>query len=291
MDIKHIQEGYSLNTFKLDALYASLREAKEAVTKVCPKEVSVGIILGSGLSAVADALEDPITIPYSNIPHMPQSTAPGHEGKLIIGRLNNISVACLQGRVHYYEGYSAQDLVFGTRLLHELGAKTLFITNAAGGIRENLREASLMIIDDHINMLGINPLIGPNPDKLGERFFDMQEVYSKKLRALADEVLTEISPSLPVSHGVYLATSGPSFETPAEIRAFAALGADAVGMSSAPEAIAAKHMGMEVFGISMISNAAAGLSDEVLNAEHTLNNAALGAPIIVDIILGMLKKL
>ncbi|MDO5044325.1 MAG: purine-nucleoside phosphorylase [Coriobacteriia bacterium] len=271
--------------------YEELMQAVRVIKSKTELVPQIGVILGSGLGSVADALEDAVHIPYSEIPHMPQSTAPGHAGELVIGKLHGKVVAFLKGRVHLYEGYSPQEVVFATRLLHLLQVKSLIITNAAGGIREDLHGPSVMIADDHINFQGQNPLVGQNIDELGERFPDMRETYSLRLRDIADKVVNDLKSEIPVAHGVYISVLGPSFETPAEIRAFRALGADAVGMSSVPEAIAAHHMGLDVLMLSTISNAAAGLSDEVLNVEHTLNQVAKIAPFVQTLIQGIIAEL
>jgi purine-nucleoside phosphorylase len=232
----------------------------------------LGIVLGSGLGAVADALENPLAIPYGEIPHFPQSTVEGHCGRLIAGRLNGVPVAAMQGRVHFYEGYTPQQVTFPMRVLGALGMRAVVLTNAAGGIAEGYRRGQLVLLADHINQMGWNPLCGPNEPRFGFgsgsglRFFDMTEAYSRRLRVLAREAACEEGFAL--DEGVYLATPGPSFETPAEIRAFRALGATLVGMSTVPETIVARHMGMEVLGISCVTNLAAGLSPTPLSHEE-----------------------
>jgi purine-nucleoside phosphorylase len=224
----------------------------------------IAIVLGSGLGAVADAVESPVFVPYADIPHFPQSTVEGHSGRIVAGQLGGIPVLVMQGRVHYYEGYTPQQVTFPMRVLGRLGIQTVILTNAAGGIRENYQIGDLVLLSDHINMLGFNPLIGPNEPRFGSspasglRFFDMTQAYSIELRSLAQTAARADGPAL--HEGVYLATSGPSFETPAEIRAFRALGADLVGMSTVPETIVARHMGIDVLGISCVTNLAAGIS-------------------------------
>jgi purine-nucleoside phosphorylase len=232
----------------------------------------VGIVLGSGLGAVAKAVAEPITIPYSEIPHFPQSTVEGHSGRLVAGLLGGAPVAILQGRVHFYEGYSPLEVTFPMRVLGALGTRAVVLTNAAGGIQAGYKVGQLVLLADHINMMGWNPLIGPNEPRFavragaGLRFFDMTEAYSKPLRVLAQQAAGE--EGFPLEEGVYLATPGPSFETPAEIRAFRALGATLVGMSTVPETIVARHMGIEVLGISCVTNLAAGLGATPLSHEE-----------------------
>jgi purine-nucleoside phosphorylase len=232
----------------------------------------IGIVLGSGLGAVADAVADPAIVPYSAIPYFPQSTVEGHSGRIVAGLLAGVPVVVLQGRVHFYEGYSPQQVTFPTRVLGALGIKAVILTNAAGGIAEGYRVGQLVAIADHINFMGWNPLAGPNKPRFGYRpgaglrFFDMTEAYSKRLRALAQEAAA--AEGFPLEEGVYLAVSGPSYETPAEIRAFRALGATLVGMSTVPETIVARHMGMEVLGLSCVTNLAAGLGATQLSHEE-----------------------
>jgi len=232
----------------------------------------IGIVLGSGLGAVAEAVASPVFIPYSEIPHFPRSTVEGHSGRIVAGLLNNVPVIVMQGRVHYYEGYTPQQVTFPMRVLGRLGLRTVILTNAAGGINSNYKIGDLVLLQDHINLLGFNPLVGPNEPRFGDgaktglRFFDMTEAYSVELRAMAQKAAQTDGPTL--HEGVYLATSGPSFETPAEIRAFRALGADLVGMSTVPETIVARHMGMRVLGISCVTNLAAGISPTHLSHEE-----------------------
>ncbi len=229
----------------------------------------IGIVLGSGLAAAADALVNSVAVPFGEIPHFPQSTVEGHPGRVVAGSLGGTPVIVLQGRVHFYEGYSPGDVAFPTRVLGALGVRAVVLTNAAGGIAEGLQAGQLVLLADHINMMGWNPLTGPNEPQFaarpgtGLRFFDMTEAYSKALRELAQEAAREEGFSL--AEGVYLAVPGPSFETPAEIRAFRTLGATLVGMSTVPETIVARHMGIEVLGISCVTNLAAGLSPTPLS--------------------------
>jgi purine-nucleoside phosphorylase len=232
----------------------------------------VGIVLGSGLGAAAEAVENPTIVPYSEIPHFPQSTVEGHSGQLVAGLLGGAPVVVMQGRVHFYEGYSPLEVTFPMRVLGMLGVRAVVLTNAAGGIQPTLHRGELVLLSDHINLMGWNPLNGPNEPRFavragaGLRFFDMTEAYSWGLRALAKEEAHEEGFTLP--EGIYLATPGPSFETPAEIHAFHALGATLVGMSTVPETIVARHMGIEVLGISCVTNLAAGLGTKPLSHEE-----------------------
>jgi purine-nucleoside phosphorylase len=227
-------------------------------------EPRVAIVLGSGLGAAAEQVTEAITIPYREIPHFPPSTVAGHSGRIVAGFLGDLPVAFMQGRVHYYEGYTPLQVTFPMRVLGALGIRAAVLTNAAGGIGQGYRIGQLLLIADHINHLGFNPLVGPNEPRFGylpgsgERFFDMTEAYSRRLRAVAQTAAAEEGFTL--DEGVYLAVSGPCFETPAEIRAFRALGATLVGMSTVPETIVARHMGIEVLGLSCVTNLAAGMN-------------------------------
>jgi len=235
----------------------------------------IGIVLGSGLGAVAEAVASQVFVPYSEIP---QSTVEGHSGRIVAGLLGGVPVVVMQGRVHYYEGYSPQQVTFPMRVLGRLGIENVILTNAAGGINSNYQIGQLVLLADHINMLGFNPLIGPNEARFGDgkktglRFFDMTEAYSVELRALAQRAAK--SEGFALHEGVYLATSGPSFETPAEIRAFRALGADLVGMSTVPETIVARHMGIRVLGISCVTNLAAGISATQLSHQEVFETGS-----------------
>jgi purine-nucleoside phosphorylase len=232
----------------------------------------VAIVLGSGLGDFAGQLKEAVSIPYGDLPNWPASKVIGHEGRLVIGRLGGKRVAALSGRAHFYEGHDLRTVTFATRVIGRLGVKTLILTNAAGGINDvDLTPGMLMIMDDHINLIGSNPLVGPNEDQFGARFPDMTEVYSKRLRGLADTVAR--AQGLRLGHGVYVAVHGPSYETPAEIRFFRTIGADAVGMSTVPEAIVARQMGIEVLGISCITNAAAGVLPQPLNHAEVMEVA------------------
>ncbi len=228
----------------------------------------IGLVLGSGLGAFADGLEDATAIPYQQIPHFPVSTAVGHAGRLVVGQCAKIPVAVMQGRVHFYEGYSLREVTFPIRVLGALGIRALVFTNAAGGINRKLRARGLLLIRDHLNFQGSNPLVGANDERFGPRFPDMTEAYSKKFRTTAKQVARKLR--LRLFEGVYAALHGPSYETPAEIRALARLGADVVGMSTVPEVIVANHMGIEVLGISCVTNMAAGISKKKINHDEVL---------------------
>jgi purine-nucleoside phosphorylase len=228
----------------------------------------VAVVLGSGLGAFAEALDGRMEIPYRDIPGWPLSTAVGHAGKLAIGMVEGVPVAALSGRAHLYEGYTALQAVYGVRALRSLGAESLVLTNAAGGIQASWKPGTLVLISDHINLLGQNPLSGANDDALGPRFPDMTEAYSRRFRELAREAGTSIGVDLP--EGVYAALPGPSYETPAEIRYLRTIGADLVGMSTVPETIAANHMGMNVLGISCVTNHAAGVTDQKLDHKEVM---------------------
>jgi purine-nucleoside phosphorylase len=228
----------------------------------------VAVVLGSGLGAFADTLDSPTSIPYAEIPDWPQSTAIGHAGKLVIGSVSGVAVAALAGRAHLYEGYTAKQAVFGIRTLRALGVPSIVLTNAAGGIRPDWTPGTLVLLSDHINLLGQNPLSGPNDETLGPRFPDMSEAYSRAYREIARETGRSLGVELP--EGVYAAVPGPNYETPAEIRYLRAIGADLVGMSTVPETLAANHMGMKVLGISCVTNHAAGVIDQKLDHREVL---------------------
>jgi purine-nucleoside phosphorylase len=253
--------------------YEQVSEAAAFLRSILgPISPRIGIVLGSGLGAVADAVTETVTVPYAVIPHFPQSTVVGHSGRLIAGFLNGVPVIVMQGRVHFYEGYTPQQVTFPMRVLGALGIRAVVLTNAAGGIGEGYHLGQLVALGDHINLMGWNPQVGPNEERFavregaGLRFFDMTEAYSKPLRALAKEAAT--AEGFALDEGVYLAVSGPSFETPAEIRAFRTLGATLVGMSTVPETIVARHMGIEVLGFSCVTNLAAGLGATQLSHEE-----------------------
>jgi len=249
---------------------------RDKLGKLSPR---VGVVLGSGLGAVADAVRERVIVPYREIPHFPHSTVEGHSGRIVAGRMGGAPVVIMQGRVHFYEGYSLLQVTFPMRVLGALGIKAVVLTNAAGGIDENYSVGQLVLIADHINMMGWNPLVGPNEARFGlrrgtgQRFFDMTEAYSKRLRDLAQQAGAD--EGITLDEGVYLAVSGPSFETPAEIRGYRTLGATLIGMSTVPETIVARHMGIEVLGISCVTNLAAGLSKKHLSHEEVFETGRL----------------
>ncbi|MGA3344082.1 MAG: purine-nucleoside phosphorylase [Terracidiphilus sp.] len=256
-----------------------------------PFNPNVGIVLGSGMGAVADSLNGRVVVPYAEIPHFPRSTVEGHTGRIVAGHLGGVPVAVMQGRVHFYEGYTPAQVTFPMRVLGALGIKAVVLTNAAGGIAGSYKRGQLVALADHINLMGWNPLAGPNEPRFavrggaGLRFFDMTEAYSLRLRALAKEAAAEEGFAL--GEGVYLAVSGPSFETPAEIRAFRTLGATLVGMSTVPETIVARHMGIEVLGISCVTNLAAGLGATPLRHEEVFETGRM----VEKQLAGLLKRL
>ena len=245
------------------AYFGKVQAAADAVRASLRVLPTTAIVLGSGLGDFAGSLRDATSIKYKDLPNWPVSSVPGHEGRLVIGKSKGHLIAALAGRSHLYEGYDAATVTFATRVMGLLGVKQLILTNAAGGVNTTFSQGALMVIDDHINLTGQNPLTGANDDRFGPRFPDMSAVYSPRLRALADEAGK--AGGIALSHGVYAALLGPSYETPAEIRYLRAIGADAVGMSTVPEAIVARHMGMEVLGISCITNMAAGVLPQALN--------------------------
>ncbi|MEA2260356.1 MAG: purine-nucleoside phosphorylase [Acidobacteriaceae bacterium] len=227
----------------------------------------VAIVLGSGLGSFAKSVEHPVAIAYQDIPHFPRPTVEGHSGRLLVGSVAGTPVAVMQGRVHAYEGYSPEEVTFPIRVLGRLGITTMIVTNAAGGVRLDLKQGQLVLISDHMNFSGRNPVSGPNDERLGPRFFDMSDAYSKRLRLLAHAAAE-------LEEGVYLSLSGPSFETPAEIGAFRGWGADMVGMSTVQEVIVARHMGIEVLGISCVTNMAAGILNQPINHQEVMETGA-----------------
>ena len=265
-------------------LYARAEHAARTIRARTNHEPRVALILGSGLGALADDFQDAVKIPYEEIPGFVSSTAQGHAGQLVVGTLENIPVVAMQGRVHYYEGYSLEQVTFPVRTFKLLGIRTLILTNAAGGINIEFNQGALMVLSDHLNLMGVNPLLGPNDEKFGPRFPDMSEVYSRQLQELVVEEARAMGTE--VRRGVYAALSGPSYETPAEIHMFRTFGADAVGMSTVPEAIVARHMGMDVLGISCITNMAAGIGDEPINHEEVMETGNR----VRDTFGGLLKR-
>ncbi len=260
-------------------------DAAEFIASRATVRPQVAVVLGSGLGGFADSLEEASVIPYGEIPGWPISTAAGHAGKLVIGMSNGVPVAAMAGRAHLYEGYSAEQVVYGVRVLWLFGVESLVLTNAAGAVNSAFAPGQLVSISDHINLLGTNPLIGRNDNSLGPRFPDMSEAYSKRARAAAQAAAKEMDLSLP--EGVYAAVPGPSYETPAEIRYLRAIGADLVGMSTVLETIAANHMEMRVLGISCVTNYAAGVKDEKLDHKDVLEVGAR----VQDTLSGLLRRL
>lgn len=249
-----------------------IAEAKSLLEGRTALRPAIGVVLGSGLGAFADELDDRAEIPYAEIPGWPVSTAAGHAGKLVIGKLGALPIAVMAGRAHLYEGYSPAQVVFPVRVLHAFGVRSMVFTNAAGGINSALEQGGLVLISDHINLQGSNPLAGPNDDALGPRFPDMSEAYSRRYRDLAKRVAAEQCIFMP--EGVYAGLLGPSYETPAEIRFLRTIGADVVGMSTVAEVIAANHMGMKVLAVSCVTNMAAEIGDRKINHEEVLETGA-----------------
>ena len=242
--------------------YSRAGEAAEFIRKKTALQPKVGIVLGSGLGAFAGELTEATVIPYAEVPHFPLASAQGHAGNLVIGKVGGVAVVVMQGRAHYYEGHTMQRITFPIRVFSRLGIKAMLLTNAAGGINLKLEQGSLVVLKDHINLLGSNPLIGPNDERFGARFPDMSEAYAADFRKLALEEGKKLA--IRISDGVYVAVHGPSYETPAEIRFLRTIGADTVGMSTVPETIVARHCGMKVLAISCVTNMAAGILDQPL---------------------------
>lgn len=251
--------------------------------------MKIGVVLGSGLGAFADTLEERTETPYSQIEGWPVSTAEGHAGNLVSGRLGEAEVSVLAGRAHLYEGYTAQQVTFGIRELHRRGVRSLVLTNAAGGVNLKYRPGQLVLISDHINLMGANPLIGPNDDSLGPRFPDMSEAYSLEYRRLAHQAAAQMG--LTLEEGVYGALSGPTYETPAEIRFLRSIGVDLVGMSTVPETIVANHMGMKMLAISCVTNMAAGVLPEKLVHEEVLETGAKVRDTLVKLLSAVIERL
>lgn len=249
----------------------------------------VGVVLGSGLGGFAQELEEAHAIPYASIPDWPQSTAVGHEGKLVFGTLSGVPLVVMAGRFHLYEGYTPQQAVAGVRAMHALGVRTAIFTNAAGGINAGFARGALVAISDHINLQGANPLAGPNDDRLGPRFPDMTDAYTAELRAIALDTARELGITL--HEGIYAAMLGPSYETPAEIRFLRTIGADLVGMSTVPEVIQANHLGLRVLAISCVTNMAAGLSGEKINHEEVLETGARVRSTLVALLRTLIPRL
>src|SRR6184192_83529 len=254
-----------------------------------PLRPKIGLVLGSGLGAFADELSDAARIPYEQIPSFPRSTAIGHAGQMVIGKADGIPLAAMQGRVHLYEGYSPQQVAFPMRVFGRMGVRAVILTNAAGGINLEYKQGALVLISDHINLQGQNPLVGPNDDRFGVRFPDMTQAYSKPLREIARGAAQRMGNNL--AEGVYAALLGPSYETPAEIRYLRTIGADIVGMSTVPEVIVANHMGMRVLGISCVTNMAAGILPQRINHEEVLETGRMVRDTLVSLLKAVLPRL
>ncbi|MCP3032652.1 purine-nucleoside phosphorylase [Halobacillus sp. A1] len=265
------------------------KEAAVFIQEKLNVEPTVGLILGSGLGVLAEEIENPTVISYKDIPHFPESTVSGHKGQLVIGQLEGRQVIAMQGRFHYYEGYDMKQVTFPVRVMKELGVETLFVTNAAGGINESFDAGNLMIITDHINNMGDNPLMGANDDELGARFPDMSEAYDRALIQHAVKSAERLS--LPVKKGVYVGNTGPAYETAAEVRMLRTLGGDAVGMSTVPEVTVANHAGIRVLGISCISNMAAGILDQPLTHDEVIETTAQVREDFLGFVKDLLKTL
>ena len=273
----------------MDKRYEKLLKCRDYVRTRTDFVPEAALVLGSGLGGFAAQLEVVCEVGYAEIPGFPVSTVAGHAGKFIFGRLDGVKVACMQGRVHFYEGYDISDVVLPARLMKLLGAKVLFLTNASGGVNREFNAGDLMLITDHIAVFAPNPLIGPNLDELGLRFPDMSHIYDPGLCDIIRSVARENG--IPLREGVYCQLTGPSYESPAEIRALAALGADAVGMSTAVEAIAANHCGLRVCGVSCVSNKAAGLSPTPLSHKEVQEAADKAAPLFTKLVKESIKKM
>ena len=269
--------------------YDEVRTAADAIRSRVPTLPEIAIVLGSGLGDFANSLGGATTMPYAELPHWPASRVIGHSGKLVVGTVRGRTIAALAGRSHMYEGHDAGRVAFPVRALGLLGVKTLILTNAAGGVNTGFAQGALMVIDDHINLMGHNPLVGENDERFGPRFPDMTEIYSSRLRGIADRAGEAIHLSLP--HGTYVALLGPSYETPAEIRYLRTIGADAVGMSTVPEAIVARHMQMEVLGISCITNMAAGVLPRPLDHGEVMATAARVRGQFIALLEGIIEQL
>lgn len=281
MGTKHNATGTDLQV-KLAETTAQLRQQLTT-------EPKIGLILGSGLGAIAELLEDPVTIAYEDIVHFPVSTVEGHAGALVAGRIAGKDVLMMNGRFHLYEGYDVSTVAYPIRVMKQLGIETMMVTNAAGGVNTDYAVGDLMLIRDHLNLMYRNPLIGPNEDSIGVRFPDMSEGYSNKLRLLAKHEAEQLN--IPLREGIYAGMLGPCYETPAEIRMLRIMGADAVGMSTVPEVIAARHAGLEVMGISCITNKAAGLEEQALSHVEVMETAERVKQTFMDLVVKLIAKI
>ena len=269
--------------------YDPVKEAADAIRSCIPEIPDIAIVLGSGLGDFANSLTGAVTMPYAELPHWPASRVIGHAGKLVVGQAGGRTIAALAGRCHLYEGHDPGRVAFASRALGLLGVKTLILTNAAGGVNTRFVQGALRVIDDHINLMGQNPLVGDNDERFGARFPDMTEVYSSRVRSIADRAGAAVGLRLP--HGIYAALLGPSYETPAEIRYLRTIGADAVGMSTVPEAIAARQMQIDVLGISCITNMAAGVLPQPLDHDDVMKTAARVRGQFIALLEGIIGQL
>ena len=275
-----------METYTYDQCRESARALQARLNGFCPK---VLLILGSGLGSLADAVEAPIAVPYDQVPHMKRSTAPDHAGQFVFGRLAGTDVAVMQGRLHTYEGWSYADVSFPVRVVRLLGARALVVTNAAGAVNTSFSAGDIMLITDHIKFFGASPLQGPNLDELGPRFPDMSRVYTPALQDVARQCAASLD--IPLRQGVYMFFPGPQYETPAEVRAARLLGADAVGMSTVPEAITAAHCGMDVLGFTLCTNMAAGVLDQPLSGEEVIAAGQAAGPRFSALVKACLARL
>ncbi|MGP0585720.1 purine-nucleoside phosphorylase [Paenibacillus timonensis] len=266
-----------------------IREAAEYIRSRSALTPKVGLILGSGLGVLADHIEQPVSIDYRDIPFFPQSTVEGHAGELLIGTVQGTAVVLMKGRFHMYEGYGPEMTAFPVRVMKELGVSTLLVTNAAGGVNTSYNPGDLMLISDHLNLTGRNPLVGPNDEELGARFPDMSQAYSRRLRDIARKIAAD--KGVPLQEGVYAGLLGPTYETPAEIRMLRTLGADAVGMSTVSETIVARHAGIEVLGISCISNMASGILDQPLSHQEVMETTERVREKFLSLVLSIIPQI
>lgn len=278
-----------METSNTNVLYERAEHAARTIRALGAEEARVGLVLGSGLGAFADELEDATAIPYEEIPGFARSTVEGHAGRLVLGKVGGAPVVILQGRFHFYEGYALDEVTFPIRVLGLLGIKALILTNAAGGLNNSFTQGALMLISDHLNLMGTNPLLGPNDARFGTRFPDMSEVYDREFQEAT--IAEAHAMKLELKRGIYAALTGPSYETPAEIRMLRALGADAVGMSTVPEAIVARHMGIKVLGISCITNMAAGVLDRPIDHAEVMETGEAVRATFTELLRRTIPKL
>lgn len=275
--------------------YEKAAEAAAFIKERYPSDIRAAIVLGSGLGAFAERVDAGMTIPFAEIPGFVRSTVEGHAGQLVIGDINGVTIAVQQGRFHYYEGYEMEQVMLPVRTFGVMGIKNVILTNAAGSLNSDMPPGSLMMITDHINCFGVNPLRGPNDSRFGARFPDMTEVYDRELQRIVDEEAAAISTERNgidfLNKGIYCGLSGPTYETPSEVRMYRLLGADAVGMSTVPEAVAARHMGVRVLGISCITNYAAGMTDEEIDHSHVMTTGADAAEVFGELLTRVISRI